>query len=259
MMRAEVRDGATFIVDTTFYRGCVYFGHATPPADFRLEPNGASDWRARGECADLPIPFPRYISNQSWRCFEPCRSWRETQEEDSMNAKAIPASTTPGQADPPLDGSAASQVAMVVMLVPIPTSTAGGPPAQPTYVDSQDHVWLLVDKASPMAAVFEQITTMPESHHQAAGDHSAWIDTPPSAPAHPAITTVAETLSRREIDVLRLLADGKSNQEIAQVLVVALNTVKMHVKHIYRKLGVKKRVQAVAQARVLGLLATTMH
>ena len=180
-----------------------------------------------------------------------------------MNAKAIPAAPAPGQADPPLDASAASQVAMVVMLVPIPTPTTGGPPSPPTYVDSQDHVWLLVDKASPMAAVFEQITaaeapSVPENH-QIARNHSAWIDTTLSEPAHPAIATFVETLSRREIDVLRLMADGQSNQEIAQVLVVALNTVKMHVKHIYRKLGVKKRVQAVAQAQVLGLLATTMH
>jgi DNA-binding CsgD family transcriptional regulator len=185
-----------------------------------------------------------------------------------MNAKAIPATLAPGHTDPPLDGSAASQVAMVVMLVPIPTPTTSVSPAQleptPTYVDSHDHVWLLVDKASPMAAVFEQLTAaesvaMPESNHQAAHNHSAWLDTSRSEPAHPDNVAFAETLSRREIDVLRLMADGRSNQEIAQVLVVALNTVKMHVKHIYKKLGVKKRIQAVAQAQVLGLLATTMH
>ena len=181
-----------------------------------------------------------------------------------MNAKAIPASSAPGQADPPPDASAASQVAMVVMLVPIPTPTTGVSPAPPTYVDSHDHVWLLVDKASPMAAVFEQITAaespaMPENNHQAAANQIAWLETTLSEPAHPAIATLVETLSRREIDVLRLMADGQSNQEIAQVLVVALNTVKMHVKHIYRKLDVKNRVQAVAQARGLGLIATPMH
>lgn len=181
-----------------------------------------------------------------------------------MNAKAIPAASVPGQADPPLDASAAGQVAMVVMLVPIPTPSTGGPPTPPMYVDSQDHVWLLVDKASPMAAVFEQITaaessTPLENHHQAAHNHSAWIDTTLGEPAPPAIAALVEPLSRREIDVLRLMADGQSNQEIAQVLVVALNTVKMHVKHIYRKLGVRNRVQAVAQARSMGLLAATMH
>ena len=187
-----------------------------------------------------------------------------------MNAKAIPAPPPPGQADPPLDASTAGQIAMVVMLVPISTPTTGMPqarldPASPTYVDSQDHVWLLVDKASPMAAVFEQITAaespaISENHHaQIARNHSTGLDTTLGESAHPEIATLVESLSRREIDVLRLMADGQSNQEIARVLVVALNTVKMHVKHIYRKLGAKNRVQAVAQARGMGLLATTMH
>ena len=183
-----------------------------------------------------------------------------------MNAKAIPSSSAPGQTDPPLDGSAASQVAMVVMLVPIPTPTSGMPPAPPTYVDSHDHVWLLVDKASPMAAVFEQLTAAEapavpaHDHQQAAHDHSFWLEPSLIEPAHPdRATRGVESLSRRELDVLRLMADGESNQEIAQVLVVALDTVKMHIKHIYSKLGVKNRVQAVAQAHVLGLLSTTIH
>ena len=186
-----------------------------------------------------------------------------------MNAKAIPVSSAPGQADPPIDASAASQVAMVVMLVPIPTPPTGVPqarpePAPPTYVDSHDHVWLLVDKASPMVAVFEQIAAaeapaLVDNYHQAAHNHSMWINTSLGKPEHPDRATFVETLSPREIDVLRLMANGQSNQEIAQVLIVALSTVKMHVKHIYRKLGVKNRVQAVAQAHGMGLLATTMH
>jgi ATP/maltotriose-dependent transcriptional regulator MalT len=69
----------------------------------------------------------------------------------------------------------------------------------------------------------------------------------------------AEPLSRREIDVLRLMADGRSNKEIAQALILALSTIKMHIKHIYGKLRVKNRVQAVAQARALGLLTPAMH
>ena len=175
-----------------------------------------------------------------------------------MNAKANSSPPAPGPAEPPLDATAASPVAMVVMLVPIPTPIAGVPPAPLSYVDSHDHVWLLVDKASPMAAVFEQITAaetpaLLEQHHTA-GDHSARAET-----AHPHPASAAEALSPREMDVLRLLANGRSNQEIAQMLVVALNTVKMHIKHIYRKLGVKNRVQAGAQARGLGLLETTMH
>jgi LuxR family maltose regulon positive regulatory protein len=63
-----------------------------------------------------------------------------------------------------------------------------------------------------------------------------------------------EPLSERERQVLQLLAQGRSNQEIAQVLVIALDTVKRHVSHVFSKLGVTNRVQAVKQAHDLGLL-----
>ena len=63
-----------------------------------------------------------------------------------------------------------------------------------------------------------------------------------------------EQLSEREQQVLQLLAQGASNLEIAQDLVIVIDTVKRHVSHIFSKLGVKNRVQAVRQARELGLL-----
>ena len=61
-------------------------------------------------------------------------------------------------------------------------------------------------------------------------------------------------LTERELDVLRRLADGYSNQEIADQLVVALSTVKSHVKSILGKLQVQNRTQAAAYARENGLL-----
>jgi ATP/maltotriose-dependent transcriptional regulator MalT len=64
-----------------------------------------------------------------------------------------------------------------------------------------------------------------------------------------------DMLSPREVDVLRLLATGRSNEAIASDLVLALSTVKWHVAHIYRKLGVRGRMQAVARARELRLIA----
>ena len=61
-------------------------------------------------------------------------------------------------------------------------------------------------------------------------------------------------ISPRELEVLRLIAAGLSNQQIAAELVVALDTVKKHTTHIYGKLGVRGRTQAVARARELDLL-----
>lgn len=63
-----------------------------------------------------------------------------------------------------------------------------------------------------------------------------------------------EPLTDREMQVLGLMAAGRSNQEIADELVVVLDTVKKHVGHILDKLGAANRTQAVARARVVGLL-----
>jgi len=75
-----------------------------------------------------------------------------------------------------------------------------------------------------------------------------------SAPPLPTPQPLAEPLTPRELDVLHLICDGLSNQEIADTLVVTLNTVKKHTSHIYGKLGVKNRTQAAARARELGIL-----
>jgi ATP/maltotriose-dependent transcriptional regulator MalT len=60
-----------------------------------------------------------------------------------------------------------------------------------------------------------------------------------------------EALSAREVEVLRLIAEGLSNQEIADRLVLALSTIKTHTRNIYSKLGAQNRAQAIARAREL--------
>lgn len=64
-----------------------------------------------------------------------------------------------------------------------------------------------------------------------------------------------EPLSERELEVLRLAAEGLINQEIAQELYVSINTVKTHLRNIYGKLGVTNRRAATAKATALGLIA----
>jgi LuxR family maltose regulon positive regulatory protein len=65
---------------------------------------------------------------------------------------------------------------------------------------------------------------------------------------------LVEPLTPRELEVLRLLARGHDNAQIARTLVVATSTVKAHINHIFGKLGVGNRVEAVLRAQELNLL-----
>jgi LuxR family maltose regulon positive regulatory protein len=77
----------------------------------------------------------------------------------------------------------------------------------------------------------------------------------PPATSRPAVDcAVAEQLSSRELAVLRLIAQGCSNQQISEQLFISLHTVKTHASHINSKLGVERRTQAVARAKELGVL-----
>ena len=61
-------------------------------------------------------------------------------------------------------------------------------------------------------------------------------------------------LSKRELEILGLLAQGHSNQEIAAKLFVSLSTVKTHIQNLFEKLDVKRRIQAVEKAKKLNLI-----
>jgi len=75
-------------------------------------------------------------------------------------------------------------------------------------------------------------------------------ETPPPNISQPLI----EPLSERELEILRLVADGKSNQQIADALFITSGTVKKHLNNIFGKLSVQSRTQCVARARVLNML-----
>jgi LuxR family maltose regulon positive regulatory protein len=67
-------------------------------------------------------------------------------------------------------------------------------------------------------------------------------------------SALLEPLTEREREVLRLLLEGASNREIAQRLVLSVNTVKRHVYNLCGKLGVQSRTQAIIRARELSLV-----
>jgi LuxR family maltose regulon positive regulatory protein len=108
--------------------------------------------------------------------------------------------------------------------------------------------WLSVAKAKPLRKYASQILKQFESEPNltAAKDEKT-----SSASEQPLI----ELLSQRELEVLELIALGKTNQEVAQQLVVSRGTIKAHAASIYRKLGVTNRTEAVARARLLGILS----
>ena len=63
------------------------------------------------------------------------------------------------------------------------------------------------------------------------------------------------SISKRELEVLQLMAEGLSNKEIAEKLFVSLNTVKTHLSKVFEKLDVKRRTQAVEKAKKSGIIA----
>ncbi len=74
-------------------------------------------------------------------------------------------------------------------------------------------------------------------------------------PSPRATDAVAVSLTRREREILRLVAEGHSNAQLARLLWVAEQTVKFHLSNVYRKLGVSNRTEAARWAQVHGLLS----
>jgi LuxR family transcriptional regulator, maltose regulon positive regulatory protein len=75
-----------------------------------------------------------------------------------------------------------------------------------------------------------------------------------SATAPQPAAALVEPLTERELEVLRLVAAGASNRDIAARLILSVGTVKKHTNNIFGKLGVQSRTQAIVKARALGLL-----
>ena len=135
-----------------------------------------------------------------------------------------------------------------------------------TLAEPGGFIRLFIDEGLPMAQLLGEATTygmMPDyigkllAVFQAEGQKIEDKSTlPPAAPAPPTppIEPLIEPLSQRELEVLQLIAQGLSNREISERLVLALSTVKGHNRRIYGKLQVKRRTEALVRARELGLL-----
>jgi LuxR family maltose regulon positive regulatory protein len=110
-----------------------------------------------------------------------------------------------------------------------------------TFVDKGDLMKALLERLKPQAGELKAyiLTIL-----------AAFGETSKVSKSQPLV----EPMSEREVEILRLLADGLSNREIADRLVIGIGTTKSHVHHILEKLGSSSRTQAVAKARELELL-----
>jgi LuxR family maltose regulon positive regulatory protein len=129
--------------------------------------------------------------------------------------------------------------------------------------ESGGFVRMLIDEGEPMLHLLRQAATAgiaPEYTSKLVAafeqpDRIALMSTSPDSPQQsPRSQPLVEPLSERELEVLRLLATGLSNPEIAQKLFIATSTVRSHLKNIYGKLNVHRRWDAVHRAEELGLL-----
>jgi len=130
-----------------------------------------------------------------------------------------------------------------------------------TLAEPGGFIRVFVDEGPPMAHLLYEAVTRGIAVDYARRLLSAFsvVETEQTVPAKtlaPAQELI-EPLSERELEVLQLIAQGLTNQEVASRLYLSLNTVKAHSRNIYGKLDVHSRVQAVAKARTLGLLPPT--
>jgi LuxR family maltose regulon positive regulatory protein len=126
-----------------------------------------------------------------------------------------------------------------------------------TLAEPEGYVRLFVDEGLPMKTLLSQAAAQgkaPDYTSRLLAAFDAEEQTRRNRFDSPAAQPLAEPLSQRELDVLRLIALGLSNREIGERLFLALDTVKGHNRKIFGKLDVQSRTEAMARARELGIL-----
>lgn len=116
--------------------------------------------------------------------------------------------------------------------------------------ESEAYVRPFIEKGEPMACLLRRAADKGISVNYV----SRLLVVSNRKPINQQSDTLIEPISKRELEVLRLLAAGHANKEIGEILVVAVGTVKKHIKNIFRKLAVHSRTQAIARAQELDLL-----
>lgn len=126
-----------------------------------------------------------------------------------------------------------------------------------TLAEPEDYVRIFVDEGMPMAGLLSEAAArgiMPDYTARLLAAFEAEEHKGEDSSRLPPAQSLTEPLSRRELEVLQLIARGFSNQEIGDRLFITLMTVKGHNRRIFAKLLVQRRTEAVARARELGLL-----
>jgi len=121
--------------------------------------------------------------------------------------------------------------------------------------EPEGYVRIFIDEGEPMARLLRMVH---RSKEKGSREYEARIlagllsDAVPTKPgSHPLLI---DPLTEREQEVLHMIAEGHSNQEIAENLIITLGTVKAHVSNIYSKLDVRSRTQAILKAEEFSLL-----
>ncbi len=121
--------------------------------------------------------------------------------------------------------------------------------------EPEGYVQIFIEEGQPMARMLYEIAARNIAPKYVGKLLAAFsMHSPQSSKRATQTDDVIEPLSKRELDVLCLIAEGLTNQQIASRLYLSLRTIKFHTSNIYAKLGVNSRTEALAKARILGLL-----
>jgi LuxR family maltose regulon positive regulatory protein len=131
--------------------------------------------------------------------------------------------------------------------------------------EPEGYVRLFLDEGAPMEKLLQRmkaeggrmkryIDKLLSGYEKAKQKSHLHPSSSPGAPRSAVLHPLIEPLSERELELLRLIAAGLSNSQMAETLVVTVGTIKWHLNNIYGKLDVRSRTQAVARARELQLL-----